>query len=154
MPDPVQHATLIIGMLDLLHLHHLSLFQYFHRIEAMIVLGLHQMHSSETPSTEGALQGEVVLRVLSRGGALLLGGLRLGWLVAMLLGTVLGTVLGAVLGVLVRILGDRLGGIGRGVHDVVDAGGVIRAMVRRSLRRGGLHGGAFTVRGGGRDVGS
>ena len=41
MPNPVQHTTLVVGVLDLLHLDHLRLLQHLDGIEAMVVLGLH-----------------------------------------------------------------------------------------------------------------
>jgi hypothetical protein len=98
MPDAVQHSALVIGVLDLFHLDHLGLFEHFHSIEAMIVFRLDEMNPTEATSAEGALQQEVLLRVLALGRAflsrLLLLRLLLGLLALRL--TAIGTMGGAV----------------------------------------------------------
>lgn len=126
MPNAVQHPALVIGMLNLLHLDHLSLFQYLHGVEAVVVFGLDEVDATEAPGTEGALQHEILLRVLALGGALLVDGL-LGLLR------------------LRSILLLNLARIGRVVHDIVDAGGIVGLamdLLLRLRRHGGLHGGA------------
>ena len=55
MPDTIQHPSLIVGVLDLLHLDHLCLLQHLDRVEAVIVLRLHQVHPAKTTGTKGAL---------------------------------------------------------------------------------------------------
>lgn len=59
MLDFLQHATLIVGVFDLLHLDDLGLFEHFDGIEALIVLGLHQMYTTKTTRTERPLDDEV-----------------------------------------------------------------------------------------------
>lgn len=120
MADAVEHATLVVGVLDLFHLDDLGLFQYLHSIEAVVVLRLDQVHATEAPSSQSALQKKVLLGIFPFGGALLL--------------------LGIGRGIGRGILG-RLGArpvlplsIGRAVYDVVNAGGIGQAlMVRRCL---------------------
>ena len=71
MAHAIEHPPLVVGVLNLLHLDHLGLFQHFHCIEAVVVLGLHQVDATEASGAERALQGEVFLRVLALGAALL-----------------------------------------------------------------------------------
>jgi len=59
MLDLLQHPPLVVGMLDLLHLDYLSLFQYLDGVETLVVLRLDQMNSSETASTQRPLDDEV-----------------------------------------------------------------------------------------------
>lgn len=65
MLDFLQHATLVIGVLDLLHLDNLLLLQYLDGIEALVVLGLNQVHASETASSQSAVDGKVLQCVLA-----------------------------------------------------------------------------------------
>ena len=67
MLDLLQHAPLVIGVLDLLHLDHLGLLQHLDGIEALVVLGLNEMHSPEATRAERPLDGEVGQRVLALG---------------------------------------------------------------------------------------
>lgn len=75
MANAIQHAALVVCVLDLLHLDHLCLLQDLHRIEAVIVLRLHQVDSTEASRAQRALELEVLLRVLALCDALLLLGL-------------------------------------------------------------------------------
>lgn len=121
MADPIQHATLVVCVLDLFHLDDLGLFQDLHSIEAVVVVRLHQVHATEAPRSQGALQLEVLLGVLPLGYSLLLVSL-----VALALG----------LTVCMRLIGTA----GIRVYDVVDTSGIRLA---RMLGRGmgcGLHG--------------
>ncbi len=65
--DLLQHAPLVVGMLDLLHLDHLGLLQHLDGVEALVVLGLDEVDSAEAARAEGALDGEVGERVLALG---------------------------------------------------------------------------------------
>lgn len=118
MPHTIQHTSFVIGVLDLFHLDHLGLFQHLHGVEPMIVLGLNEMDPTEATGAEGALQQEILLRVLAPRGALLLG------LLALSLGRCLLSIL------------CTLTGIGRGIYDIVDTGGIVGPLgllVRRCL---------------------
>lgn len=75
--DLLQHAPLIVGVLDLLHLDDLGLLQHLDGIKALVVLGLDEVDAAEAASTEGALDGEVGQRVLALGDTRLVEGLRL-----------------------------------------------------------------------------
>jgi hypothetical protein len=77
MFDLLQHTALVIGVLDLLHLDHLSLFQHLDGIEALVVLGLDEMDSPKAAGAESALDLEVGERVLALGDAGLVKRLRL-----------------------------------------------------------------------------
>lgn len=75
--DLLQHAALVVGVLDLLHLDDLGLLQDLDGVEALVVLGLDQVDAAKAAGAEGALDGEVGQRVLALGGAGLVEGLRL-----------------------------------------------------------------------------
>lgn len=65
MFDLLQHAALVIGVLHLLHLDHLGLFQHFDGIEALIVLRLHEMDTTKAAGSQGALKSEVLKGVFA-----------------------------------------------------------------------------------------
>ena len=65
--DLLQHAALVVCVLDLLHLDHLRLLEHFDGVEALVVLGLHEVHAAEAAGAEGALDLEVGERVLALG---------------------------------------------------------------------------------------
>lgn len=50
--DLLEHPPLIIGVLNLLHLDDLGLFQHLHSVETLVVLGLHKVDSAEAAGTE------------------------------------------------------------------------------------------------------
>lgn len=138
MLDLLQHAALVVGVLDLLHLDHLRLLEHLHGVEALIVLGLDKVHSSKAAGAKGALDLEVCEGVLALGDAGLVEGLRLELHAGAILrgggrrrmGRVVGVYQVLYAGHLVgrRLLGLRLLlllRVGRGVHRVV-------RLVRRS----------------------
>ena len=57
--DLLQHPTLIICVFDLLHLDHLILLEDLDSIEALVVLGLDKMHSTEAAGSQRPLYVEV-----------------------------------------------------------------------------------------------
>ena len=63
--DLLQHAALVVGVLDLLHLDDLRLLEHLDGVEALVVLGLHEVDAPEAAGAEGALDGEVGERVLA-----------------------------------------------------------------------------------------
>lgn len=141
--DLLQHATLVVGVLDLLHLDDLRLLQHLDGIEALVVLALHEMHTPEAASAERALDGEVGQRVLALGDARLVQRLRLELHAAVLGG------IGGVGVLLLRrhpLLRLLLRGIGR-VYEVLYAGDVVgRRLLRVGVRArdgvravGGVH---------------
>ena len=67
MPTALQHTSLVIRVLDLLHLDHLLLLQNFNSVEALVVLRLHQVHAAKGAGAEGTLEVEVGQRVLALG---------------------------------------------------------------------------------------
>lgn len=67
MLDFLQHATLVVGMLDLLHFDNLLLFEDLDGIETLVMLGLDEMDTSETAGTQSAVDGEVSEGVLALG---------------------------------------------------------------------------------------
>lgn len=69
MPDSIQHASLVVCVLDLFHLDDLRLFQHLDGIEPVVVFRLHQMDATEAAGPQGALESEVIQRVLALGGA-------------------------------------------------------------------------------------
>ena len=69
MLDLLQHAPLVVGVFDLLHLDHLLLLQDLDGIEARVVLGLHEVHPAKGPRAERALQREVAQGILALGDA-------------------------------------------------------------------------------------
>lgn len=107
MLDLLQHTALIVGVLNLLHLDDLGLFQDFDCIEALVVLGLHQVHSAEAACTKCPADGEVGECVFALGLAHGVGG-----------GLALEGGLGAAIGK------SRLGLRGR-IDDVLDTGSVV-----------------------------
>jgi hypothetical protein len=135
--DLLQHAPLVVGVLDLLHLDHLRLLEHLDGVEARVVLGLDEVHAPEAAGAERALDGEVGQRVLALGGAGLVERLRLELHDAILGGR-----------------GVRAGRVG-GVYQVLYAGHVVRRWVRglrarillRRLRVGGAHRVGFGGRG-------
>lgn len=143
--DLLQHAALVVGVLDLLHLDDLRLLEHLDGVEALVVLGLHEMHAPEAARAEGALDGEVAQRVLALGDARLVQRLRLE-----LHAAVLGGIGGAAQGLrrrpllLVLLL---LRGIGR-VYQVLYAGDVVGGRLRLLLRVGvRARDGVWAVRG-------
>jgi hypothetical protein len=105
--DLLQHAALVVGVLDLLHLDDLGLLEHFDGVEALVVLALDEVHATEAAGAEGALDLKVGERVLALGDTRLVEGLR-------------GELHGAILGVR-----GRAGGVG-GVYQVLYAGRVVR----------------------------
>ena len=69
MLDIGQHAALVIGVLDLLHLDHLCLFKHLDSVEPLVVLRLDQMNSPEATSTERSQNLKVAQRILALGHA-------------------------------------------------------------------------------------
>lgn len=65
MLDLLQHATLVVGVLDLLHLDNLLLFEDLDGVEALVMLGLDKMDTSETAGSQGAVDGKVLQGVLA-----------------------------------------------------------------------------------------
>lgn len=57
--DFLQHPALIICVLNLLHLDNLCLFQHLDGIEALVMLGLNQMHSAEASGTKSSADLEI-----------------------------------------------------------------------------------------------
>ena len=134
MLDLLQHAALVVGVLDLLHLDDLRLLEHLDGVEALVVLGLDEVHASKAARAEGALDGEVAQRVLALGDACLVQRLRLELHAAVLRG-----IGGAGQGLrrrpllLVLLL---LRGIGR-VYQVLYTGDVVGGRLRRLLLRVG-----------------
>jgi hypothetical protein len=111
--DLLQHAALVVSVLDLLHLDDLGLLQHLDGVEALVVLALHEVHAPKAAGAQRALDLEVGERVLALGDARLVERLR-------------GELHGAILG------GAR--GVGR-VYQVLDAGRIVRGRLRvRALR--------------------
>lgn len=135
MPDAVQHAALIVGVLNLFHLDHLRLLQHLDGIEAVVMFRLHQVHATEATGTEGALKGEVIQRVFPFGGA----GITASGVVRLRM-TAGSRMHGALLGGMNYILYTSRIGIG-----LREARGMMGR--RRGLRHSGLHGGYLTVGG-------
>lgn len=69
MLDIAEHATLIIGVLNLLHLDDLSLLQHLDSIKSRVMLRLNKVDSSEATSTERPQDIEIAQRVLALGDA-------------------------------------------------------------------------------------
>lgn len=65
-----QHASLVVGMFDLLHLHDLRLLEDLQSVEPMVMVRLHQVNPPETTGTQRALQTKVFQRVFVLGGAI------------------------------------------------------------------------------------
>lgn len=84
--DLLQHAALVVGVLDLLHLDDLRLLQHFDGVEALVVLALHEVDAPEAAGAEGALDLEVGQGVLALGHARLVERLRLKLHAAIILG--------------------------------------------------------------------
>lgn len=135
VPNSVEHASFIVGMLNLLHLDHLGLLQDLDRIEPMVMLRLHQVDTPEATGAERALEGEVVKGIFSLGCARVRPDGLLGISIAP----------GAGAGMRDTLLGR--------MDYILDAGGI--GLVRRlrvagsgvggrGMRRGGLHGGRMT----------
>lgn len=57
--DLLQHATFVIGVLDLLHLDHLGFLEHLDGIEALIVLGLDEMDTTEASGSQSALDCKI-----------------------------------------------------------------------------------------------
>ena len=113
MLDLLQHAALVVGVFDLLHLDDLSLLEHLDGIKALVVLGLHEVDAAEAAGAEGALDGKVLQCVLALGHPRR--GLRLGDVHAAIGG------LGGLLRLLLlRLLLLRLEALGLGIG----AGGV------------------------------
>lgn len=134
MLDLLQHAALVVGVLDLLHLDDLGLFEHLDGIEALVVLGLDEMDAAEAARAEGALDGEVGQRVLALCDAGLVEGLRLEVDGAILSGRLVRRRVVGVYQVLYagRVARGRVGG-GLGV------GRVLRLLLLLLLRVGGVH---------------
>ncbi len=127
MLDLLKHAALVIGMLDLLHLDHLGLFEHLDGIEALVVLGLNQVDSAKATSTEGALDGKVGQRVLALCRARLVERLRLKSGDSAILG-------GLIVGVDEVLYARRVGGLG-GRRLLL----LLRLLRRRGLVIDGVH---------------
>lgn len=52
--DVAEHAALVVGVLDLLHLDDLGLFQDLDGVESLVVLGLDEVNSAETTGAESS----------------------------------------------------------------------------------------------------
>ena len=65
MPTPLQHPSLIVGVLYLLHLHDLCFLQHLHCVETLVVLRLGEMHTPEGAGSERTLEVEVGQRVFA-----------------------------------------------------------------------------------------
>lgn len=118
MLDLLQHAALVVCVLDLLHLDDLGLFQHLDGVEALVVLGLDEVDAAKAAGAEGALDGEVGQRVLALCDAGLVEGLCLELDGAILSGRV---VRGG------RVGGGSGGGV-VGVYEVLYAGRVARVL--------------------------
>lgn len=121
--DLLQHAALVVGVLDLLHLDHLGLLEHLDGIEALVVLGLDEVDTAKAAGAEGALDLEVGERVLALGDACLVERLGLELHGAILRGVVAGG-------------GAGVGVAGGGVYQVLYAGDVVRGrllLLRRLL---------------------
>lgn len=113
MLDLLEHAALIVGVLDLLHLDDLGLFEHFDSIEALVVLGLHEVDTAKAAGTKSTLDLEVGERVLALGDAGLVKRLRLELDSAILGGSIGGR--------------GGIGGVVR-VDEVLYAGHVVRRL--------------------------
>lgn len=69
MLDLLQHAALVVGVLHLLHLDDLGLLQDLDGVEALVVLGLDEMHTTKGAGAECSLYGEIIEGVFALGGA-------------------------------------------------------------------------------------
>nr|POE79525.1 hypothetical protein CFP56_07590 [Quercus suber] len=67
MPTSLEHSSFVIGVLDLLHLHHLRLLQHLYCIEAVVVLALNQVYPAERSCTKRPLDLEVLKRIFPLG---------------------------------------------------------------------------------------
>jgi hypothetical protein len=137
----LQHSTLVVGVLDLLHLDHLGLLQHLDGIEALVVLGLHEMHSSKAASAQGSLDLEVGEGVFALCGP----GQDRRWLRLLLIGDH-GAIDGLAVVRLVRLVRGLSGGR---VYEVLYARDIVGCLLvgfGRSLRgrirllRIGIHG--------------
>ena len=128
MLDLLQHAALVVCVLDLLHLDDLGLFQHLDGVEALVVLGLDEVDTAKAAGAEGALDGEVGQRVLALCDAGLVEGLCLELDGAILSGRVVGG----------RGVGGSGGGGGGvvGVYEVLYARRVARVLGVRLGARG------------------
>lgn len=79
MSTPLQHLPLVVCVLHLLHLIHLRLLEHLDCVEALIVLALYEMHTSERASAERSLYLEVLQRVFALGLALWVGDWLRSW---------------------------------------------------------------------------
>jgi hypothetical protein len=120
MPNAIEHASLVICVLNLLHFNNLRLFQDFDRIEAVIVLRLHEVDTSKTPRAKGPLNCEVIEGIFSLGS------------------TLRPSYLG---GILLRRVNDVV--YAGGIAMLLVAG--IRVCGSSGLQCGGLHGGGLRV---------
>lgn len=118
MPGATEHPSLVVGMFDLLHLHHLCLLEDLQSVEPMIMVRLHQVNPAEATGTQRALQSKVLQRVFVLGGAIRPSGayllLRLALVIAGRTSTS-GTGIGIILLVVVVLLRLRLGILGGAV---------------------------------------
>jgi hypothetical protein len=65
--NALQHAALVVGVLDLLHLDHLRLLEHLYGIEAAVVAALHEVDAPEAAGPKRALQRKVRQRILTLG---------------------------------------------------------------------------------------
>jgi hypothetical protein len=63
--NPLQHLSLIVCVLDLLHLDDLSLLQDLYGVKALIVMRLNEMDPAETTGPKRTLHLEVGKRILA-----------------------------------------------------------------------------------------
>mgnify|MGYP000869324154 CR=1 FL=1 len=69
MLDICQHSSLVVGVLDLLHLDYLGLLEHLDCVETLVVLRLDQMDSAEATSSKCPQDIEITQRVLALGDA-------------------------------------------------------------------------------------
>lgn len=65
MPTPLQHTSLVVCVLYLLHLDDLSLLQHLNGVETRVVLGLHKVYTPKGASAESTLKVEVRERIFA-----------------------------------------------------------------------------------------
>lgn len=109
--DLLQHAALVIGVFDLLHLDHLGLLEHFDSIEALVVLGLDQVYTTKTAGAEGPTDCEVIEGVFALGLSHGVG----DWLARQSRSSAIGGV--------PRVL------LRRGIDQILDAGCVLRGLL-------------------------
>ena len=128
MLDLLQHASLVVGVLDLLHLDDLSLLQHLDCIIPLIMFRLDQVHSAEATGAQCALNSKVIEGVFALGDA------GLGWLCRLRLLLLL---------LLLWLLALRHGAVGRfllWIGLIGRVGRMYQVLYARSIVRGLLIG--------------